>query len=142
MDNEIDVNSPGDFDNVKLNPSNVINRPKLTFFYQRPNGDIFATEEQEAATAKLWTKFAYVGWSNGTTHAKIIREANLKMNQLVSKEDAEKLLKKAFEAELVVAKENMKNAKLNQTPIVRPVREDWHFDGSVPMNERDKIRHT
>lgn len=138
LDKEIDDNSPGDFDNVRVNPS-VVMKPKLTFFYERPAGDVFAAEEQESANGKYWKKFKYVGWSDGTTYLKVIKDANFKRNEVIPKEKASALLKAAFDAELVVAKQNMVDAKKYVKTIPYPHRSEWAFDRSVPLHERNNI---
>jgi len=137
IEKEIDENGPGEFDNVKLRQIPV--RGKLTFFYEKQDGLIFAAEEQEAATGKYRSKFRFVGWSDGNTYLNTIRAAKLKKNQHIPKEEAEKLLKEAFDAELKVAKKNLRTAIKDGTRIPRPERIEWTFDASVPERDRYNI---
>jgi hypothetical protein len=137
IEDTIDENSPGEFDNVKFR--SILAQPKLTFFYEKNDDTVFAAEEQEAATGKYNKNFKLVGWSDGRTYLSTINAANLKKGQVVSKEEAEALLRSAFEAELTVARKNLKDAKDNGTRIPRPNRIEWYFDGSVPENERYNI---
>lgn len=137
IEKEIDESGPGEFENVKLRQ--VPLRGKLTFFYEKRDGLIFAAEEQEAATGKYYKKFKFIGWSDGNTYIKTLREAKLKKNQHIPKEEAEALLKKAFDAELKVAKKNLKVARKEGSRIPRPERAEWSFDSSVPERERANI---
>jgi len=133
----IDSEGPGDFSSVKVHK--VPLRGKLTFFYQRKDGLIFAAEEQEAATGKYHRKFKFVGWSNGETYLKTIKEVGYRKNQLIPKEEAEKLLRDAFDAELNIAKKNLRIAREEGARIPIPRRAEWAFDRSVPMRDRDGI---
>ena len=137
MENEIDDNSPGEFDNVRF--KSISNRTKLTFFYEKKDGSVFASEEQEAANGKYYKLFTLLGWSNGQTYFNFINKKKLKKGQVIQKEEAEKLLHSAFDAELKVAKKNMKEAKENNLRIPRPQRLEWAFDSSVPLKDRSQI---
>ncbi len=138
LDEDVAPEGPGDFTNVKVNTSSRL-RANKTFFFEKPNGKIFACEEQEAANAKYMSKLRFVGWSDGTTYIKTIRAANLKPGQVIPKEKAEELLRSAFDAELKRAKQNLAKAKKSGTSIPRPRRIEWSFDGSVPLDERNNI---
>lgn len=134
---ETSPEGPGTFENVKLR--GIPPKGKLTFFYIKNDGIVFAAEEQEAANGKYHRKFKFVGWSNGEMYLKTLRGAGLKRNQIIRKEDAEKLLRSAFDAELEEAKKNLKEARENNTRIPVPQRTEWHFDRSVPMKDREEI---
>lgn len=135
---EIDDNSPGEFENVKVNTSSRLSANK-TFFFEKKNDEVFACEEQEAAIGKYRSKFKFVGWSDGTTYIKTIQAAHYKPGQVIPKKEAEDLLRLAFDKELKVAKRNLKSAITNNTPVPRPRRVEWHFDGSVPEEDRSNI---
>lgn len=137
IEEETSPEGPGTFESVKLRQLPL--KGKLTFFYEKNDGIVFAAEEQEAANGKYRQKFKLVGWSNGETYLKIIKEAGLKKNQIIRKEEAEKLLRSAFDAELKAAKKNLREAKENNTRIPVPQRVEWHFDRSVPMQDREAI---
>lgn len=135
---EIDENSPGEFSNVRVNTT-IVARPKLTFFYKKNNGEIFAAEEQESANGKYGRKFNFVGWSDGTTYQRVIKNVSFKRGELIPKEKAEALLKEAFDAELAVAENNLKEARELNKPVPVPRRVEWAFDSSVPEHERFNI---
>jgi hypothetical protein len=137
IEKEIDEMSPGEFDNVKF--KNTLTKPKLTFFYEKNDETVFAAEEQEAANGKYNKKFKFVGWSDGLAYLSTIHAAKLRKGQVLPKEEAETLLRSAFEAELKVARKNLKDAKKNGTRIPRPSRVEWYFDSSVPEAERHNI---
>jgi len=134
---EIAPEGPGEFDNVKLR--RIPSRGKLTFFYKKNDGVVFAAEEQEAATGKYHKKFELIGWSNGEAYLKTIRDAGLRKNQLISKRIAEKLLKDAFDIELKIAKKNLRLTKKNNERVLTPKRLEWAFDTSVPEKDRYDI---
>lgn len=128
----------GEFDNVTPRKE-AQKRPTLTFFYEKTNGEAFAAEEKEAANGKYQLKFRYLGWSDGTTHQKVIKEANIKSGQILSKEDARKLLLSAFDAELEKAKQNIADARANNTFIVTPEQTTHYFHNSVPLDVRNQL---
>lgn len=134
MDETDNALSPGEFENVRYKASPY--RPKLTFFYEKEDETVFAAEEQEAANGKYNKKFKLLGWSNGEAYIKTLKDNNLKKGQLLAKEEAQKILNLAFEAELKVAKFNLSEAKKNGTGILRPKRIEYYFDRSVPERER------
>src|SRR3990167_10470826 len=120
IEQEIDKMSPGIGENVKYKGLKI--KTKLTFFYEKDDETVFAAEEQEAATGNYNKKFRMVGWSDGSQYQKKITEAKLLRGQLIAKEQAENLLREAFDAELKLAKKNLKDAKKNGTFIPRPRR--------------------
>lgn len=137
IDAEIDEMSPGEFENVKF--KNRPLKPKLTFFYQKRDGVIFAAEEQEAANGKYNKKFTFLGWSDGRAYLATLAAAKLKAGQVISKESASVILQSAFDAELKVAIKNLKDAKKNGTRIPRPSRIEWYLDSSIPPDKREEI---
>ena len=138
---EIDENSPGVFENVKVNPlgRNAMRKPRTTYFFEGQNGTVFAAEEQEVANRKYMKKLRFLGWSDGTTYAKTINDAQLKAGQVIPLEDAKKLLNDAFAAELEVAKKNLVEAKENNSVVPLPSLIEWYFDSSVPEHVRPQI---
>ena len=62
---EIAPEGPGEFDNVKLR--RIPSRGKLTFFYKKNDGVVFAAEEQEAATESATTDETNEATESGDT---------------------------------------------------------------------------
>ena len=139
---EIDVDglpelpSPGDFDTVKFI---LKGKPEKIFLYRKRDGTEFAAGEQEAATQKYGKVHDYVGFSDGQTFYNILKNSGYKINQLINKNEAQELLRKAEAAEFVVAKENMVKAKRGDIPMPHPTRIEYFFDGSVPLAERRNL---
>ncbi|MCK9319385.1 hypothetical protein [Methanoculleus sp.] len=134
MDESDNALSPGEFESVRF--KSFPTKAKITFFYENRNGVPFAAEEQEAANGKYNKKFRFLGWSDGTKYVEVFKTAGLKKGQVISKEEAGKLLKLAFDSELKVAENNLAEARKNGTNVPRPQRVEYYFDGSVPERER------
>lgn len=100
-----------------------MNRPEWMWFYQRPDGSVISLTEKEA----YWVgkHFFLLGCSDGKTYVKYINE-HVKKEEIISKEDAGRIMQEAFDAELAVAKGKYKR------PTFNPV----HFDDSFPIEQR------
>lgn len=138
-----DLEGPGESETVKVKR---VDRPKPVFFYEREqDGMVFAAEEQEAANMIKHTdkdlRPKYLGWSDGTAFVAVYRKHTVQVGKVYSREEAGKISKEAFAAELAVAKSNMKAAKENQTPIVRPSRMEDAVQGSIPAHLIGSLLH-
>jgi hypothetical protein len=142
MINSIDTNisqeGPGEFENVQFKGS-FLRTPVLVFFYKKANGNIFAADEQEASTQKYNNRFELIGWSNGENYNNILKNCGIKLNQVIPKNQAEKILRDAFNAELKVAQENLEMAKKEGRSMPKPKRIEWAFDNSVPPQDRQTL---
>lgn len=115
---------------------NVIEKPKPIFFFQRvdedgaPIGEPFATHELEGEQLlkRLHKRPIYLGWSDGTEYARILKEEGLIKGKKFPVEKAQQILNKAFKAEF-------ERAKGNKTRRPRPSHA--HFDASFFRHNGD-----
>ena len=111
-------------------------RPRKTFFYERiehknysgyiddpedTSETIVAFSEQEAAslTPEKWRQ---VGVSDGRAYAQTILDSGVSKGTKITLQRAREILKKAFDAELEVARGHFE----------RPVVQTYHFMGASP----------
>jgi hypothetical protein len=107
--------------------------PKRTFFYERVDrqnmsgfmvapdepAEIVAFSELEAFNLKP-TQWKQVGVGDGTAYAKSIQSCGVKARQRIPVEQAKKIMKDAFEAELAVARGHFE----------QPTRQTYFFMGA------------
>lgn len=119
--NELPNEEPRELEFVKLNQ---LEPARKTFFYEKPDGEVFACYEHEAA---LFGKFhKLLGVSDGKTYRDYVRNSGVKRGEMISIEKAREILKGAFEAEFQAAKGKFE----------RPVLDNVHFDSSFPVEQR------
>lgn len=108
-------------------------QPMQIYFYRNINFDPPVTvvyDEQEAAFMEKssWKHILRpIGRSNGSAYTKVIRECGVKPGSIIPREQAIKILKDAFEAEVAQAKKN---------GYVPPQDQNVHFDKSFPLEQR------
>lgn len=94
-----------------------------TFFYEKPDGNIIACHETEAAL--FGKNYRMIGVSDGRAFREVLRQAGFKGDVLPA-DKAKEILAAAFAAELNVARGN----------FVKPKRRNVHFDESYPEEQR------
>lgn len=106
-------------------------QPQRIFFYERLNepGRIFPLTEQEAA---MMLKSSHapilkqIGCSDGKTYSEFINNCGVQSGERIPLEQAQKILKDAWDAELEAARGHFAN----------PFPQNVHFDGSFPVEQR------
>lgn len=105
-------------------------QPVKTFFYQRQNGEIFACQNDEAATLMRSSHASFLkqlGASDGTTYYNYLLNCGVKAGERIPLEQAQDMLRAAFNAELEAAKGHFE----------QPVFHQVIFDSSFPINQRN-----
>ena len=89
-----------------------IETPQKTWFYQKPNGEIFACQEQEAT----WSgkKFKMIGVSDGNAYVNYLRNCGVATGQVIPVEKSKEIMVGAFNAELEVAKGHFERPKSSE----------------------------
>lgn len=99
---------------------------KKTFFYEKPDGEIFACGNDEAAL--FGRNYRLVGVSNGMKYRDHIRQ-HVKKGKVYSPEEARKILLDAFDLELAEARGHLERPQMNNVS----------FDASFPPEQRSSF---
>lgn len=85
---------------VELVKANYPPVAQKTYFYEHPNGKVFACNAKEAFM--IHSKYKQIGVSSGMEYARIVSE--LQRRPRITREEAQKVMNQAIAAELKIAK--------------------------------------
>ena len=112
----------------------VDRKPELIFFYRRMTDDklLYFSEGEAALMEKSSHRFMLrrLGCGDGAAYAAHIKNSGVKAGERIPIEKAQEILNGALEAELEVAKLNIRV----------PKAQNVHFDRSFPLEERPLFR--
>lgn len=86
--------------------------PQKTWFYQKPDGEIFACKEQEAT----WSgkKFKMIGVGDGKVYADYLKKCGVSIGQVITAKRSKEILDGAFKAELEAARGHLERPRASE----------------------------